>query len=269
MRIAAGLGLVLAALTTTAHADTPAPSETRAERSGATLDGVPGRATAPRLVDRATAVMPWSYAIAGVSHRGEPMAALEVRFGEIAAVGVGYDDRLLTGATVEDAAAEGRVNAWFRVGVEARRWSAYQPALDLTFERSNGAGVAQAAELRAGVTQSWRSAFSGVFDATAGVGLWEVRGDGARLSEGELVERVRPFAGLAWTPAAYPNTSLLVEGSFGPRVIDGAPALDWRLGWGARYQVFSWATIDLVVRNRQDAGLAGSTVMVRMAALVD
>jgi hypothetical protein len=274
-RAGAAMAMVLG-LMQTARADREAASEqaqraarqAKAERSGASIDGVPTRPTAPRLVDRPTAVMPSAYAMAGVNHRGELMAALEVGFGEIAAAGVGYDDRLLTGATIEDAVAQGRVNAWFRMGVEARRWSRHQPAMDLTFERTNGEGEAQAAELRAGATQSWRSSFFGVFDASAGVGLWELHGDDQRLSERGLAERVRPFGGLAWTPASYPNTSLLVEGSFGPRVIEGEPQLDWRLGWGARYQVVSWGTIDLVVRNRQEAGLAGSTVMVRLAALV-
>ena len=224
------------------------------------------RRPAARLVDVSAAAMPGAYAIAGISHRGDPMAAVELQLGGVAAVGAGYDDRLLIGDTAEDAEVQGRRTAWFRVGVEAGRWFAQQPALDLTFQRSNGDGEVHMAELRLGATRSWRSQRFGSLDLTAGAGLWEVAGDGPRLSDQALGKRLRPYGGVAWTPPSYPRTSLLFEGSYGPSMIGGAPRLDWRLGWGARYQVFSWSAIDLVVRNRQDAGLPGSTVMVRLSA---
>ena len=231
------------------------------------------RRGAARLVDRATAVMPAIYVMASVSHRGDLAGALEVRLGGVASLGLGYDDRLLVGVNAEDAEVQERRNQWFRLGVEAGRWFAQQPALELTFERTANGGSdedePQVAELRAAASRSFCSGAAGIFDLTAGVGLWDMEDNGAKLSRGSLADRVRPYGGLAWTPPSYPRTSLLLEGSFGPSLIDGEPRLDWRLGWGARYQVFSWSAIDLVVRNRQDAGLAGSTVMIRLAARVD
>lgn len=224
------------------------------------------RPAAARLVDVPSSVLPGAYAIAGISHRGDALVAVELQLGGVAAVGAGFDDRLLVGDTAEDAEVQGRRTTWFRLGVAAGRWFAQQPALDLAFQRSDGEGEVHSAELRLGATRSWRWQRFGSLDLTAGLGLWEVAGDGPRLSDGPLGERLRPYGGAAWTPPSYPRTSLLLEGSYGPSRIGGAPRLDWRLGWGARYQVFSWSSIDLVVRNRQDAGLPGSTVMVRLAA---
>lgn len=241
-------------------------------------DGVPGRPTAPRLIDVVTAHKPFAHAALGLSHRGDLLATLELTLGEIAAAGLGYDDRLLVGATADDAEVQGRLSEWFRMNVPAGHWWRWQPALDLTFQRTEAradedsdarGGQARAAELRATATKSWRSSAFGVIDLTAGLGLWEIAGPDVRLSDQAIGARVRPFGGVAWTPPSYPRTSLLLEGSFGPTVLDGQPRLDWRLGWGARYQVFSWSTIDLVVRNREDAGLAGSTVMVRLTAVLD
>lgn len=246
----------------------------------AEADELLDRPTAPRLVDLETAQKPFAHAMAGISHRGDVVATMELSLGGIAGVGFGYDDRLFAGDDGNDAEVRARRTAWFRMNAEAGRWFALQPALDLTFQRtlSNDEGDddegstdddPQAAELRATATQSWRSSRFGVLDVSGGVGLWEVARGQERLSDGALASRLRPFAGVAWTPPSYPRTSLLLEGTFGPSVIGGEPRLDWRLGWGARYQVFSWSTIDLVVRNRQDAGLAGSTVMVRVSAQLD
>lgn len=246
----------------------------------AEADELLDRPTAPRLVDLTTAQMPFAHVMAGISHRGAPVATMELSLGGIAALGGGYEDRLIAGDDGKDAEVRGRRTVWFRMNASAGRWFAHQPALDLTFQRtisddddSNDQGTddgeAHAAEVRATATQSWRSSRFGVLDLSGGVGLWEVARGEARLSQRPFSSRIRPFAGLAWTPPSYPRTSLLVEGTFGPSVIAGQPRLDWRLGWGARYQVFSWSTIDLVVRNRQDAGLAGSTVMVRLSAQLD
>jgi hypothetical protein len=259
------VGATLAALLLAAHA----AGARRAE-----ADELLDRPTAPRLVDLTTAQMPFAHAMTGISHRGEPVATMELSLGGIAALGAGYEDRLLAGDDGKDAEVRGRRTVWFRMNAAAGRWFAQQPALDLTFQRTlsdddDDKEDVQAAEIRATATQSWRSSRFGVLDLSCGVGLWEVARGEERLSQRPFSSRIRPFAGLAWTPPSYPRTSLLIEGTFGPSVIAGQPRLDWRLGWGARYQVFSWSTIDLVVRNRQDAGLAGSTVMVRLAAQLD
>jgi hypothetical protein len=223
---------------------------------------------APRLIDRAAAPLLPAYFVAGVSHRGEAVFAGELRLGALAAVGLGYDDRLLVGATARPASSAGHALMWFRVGLEADRWFRGQPATDLTLERFGGGPRAAAAELRVTATDRWSSPLAGAFSASLGLGLWELADASGAPSRLPLRSRLRPFAGAAWSPSTYPRTSLLLEGSFGPSLLAGGPRLDWRLGWGARYRAFSWGLIDLVVRNRQDGGLAGSTVMVRVTAEV-
>lgn len=219
---------------------------------------------APRLIDRATANLGASYLLGGVNHRGEPLLVAEVPLGPLAAVGGGYEDRLLTGATAGEATSKRDGVMWFRVGAAAGSWFPHQPALSLAFERSMSDDE-RAAEVRGTASDRWVSRRAGALQATVGLGVWEIAGAEGRLSQRPLPERIRPFGGVAWTPPAYPRTSLLLEGSYGPSVLDGLPRLDWRLGWGARYRAGSWSTIDLVVRNRQEAGLAGSTVMVRLS----
>lgn len=231
----------------------------------AVADELEPAAPAPRIIDRATAALGDGYLIAGSSHRGEPLLVGEVALGPLAAVGGGIDDRLLVGADA-DAAAPGRAAVmWFRLVARPDAWFAGQPALSLTFERSAREQPERAAEVSAAATKRWVFRRAGALQVTAGLGLWEVRGPTQRLSQRPLSERLRPFTGLAWTPPAYPRTSFLLEGSYGPAVLDGNPRLDWRMGWGARYRAGSWSAIDLVVRNRQDAGLGGSTVMVRLS----
>jgi hypothetical protein len=224
-------------------------------------------ASAPRLVDRQSAQLHGAYLMAGINHHGDWALDSELRLGDIAAVGIGNDDRLLVGATAKDATIVTRPIMRFRLGIDAHRWGRYQPALDLTFERTYGKEGVGVAELRTSATERWQSDAAGTLEATFGVGLWDLGGGAsARLSRGAASARIRPFLGLVWTPPSYPRTRLLLEGSFGPSLVAEQPRLDWRLGWGARYQVFDWIAIDLVVRNRQDAGLAGSTVMVRGSA---
>ena len=256
--LAVGLGVaLLAPLARPARAD--------ADLDSPALALEPPARPAPRLIDRATAELPPVYAIAGTSHRGEPLLVGELALGPLAAVGGGLEDRLLTGDRAEDATPQRDTVMWFRIGAEAGAWFRHQPALALTFERSMSDRAERGAEVRATATDRWVSTRAGALQATAGLGVWEIASPSERLSQQPVSARVRPFAGVAWTPAAYPNTSFLLEGSFGPSVLAGRPRLDWRLGWGARYRVYSWTSIDLVVRNRQDAGLGGSTVMVRLS----
>jgi hypothetical protein len=247
-----GLTAVLATLV--------AGSVARAEPTSATP------LAAPRLVDRPSAQLHGAYVTAGVNHHGDWMIDSELRLGDIAAVGLGNDDRLVVGANAKDATVQTRPIMRFRLGMDAHRWGRYQPALDLTFERTYGKEGIGVAELRTSATERWESSAAGGLEATAGVGLWDLGGASARLSRRAASARIRPYVGLAWTPPSYPRTRLLLEGSFGPSLLAEQPRLDWRLGWGARYQVFDGSSIDLVVRNRQGTGLAGSTVMVRLSA---
>ena len=80
--------------------------------------------------------------------------------------------------------------------------------------------------------------------------------------------KVRPVAGLEITPPQYPKTTLLTDFAYLPLLRQDAPALEWTIGWGVRYQALRWSSIELDVRHREGEGLGDSTVMVRVNALV-
>lgn len=79
---------------------------------------------------------------------------------------------------------------------------------------------------------------------------------------------VRPLAGLEWTPAIYPRTTILADlqwlPELGPTAAETAPR--WSFAWGVRYRALAWSAIELAVRHRQEDELGGATVMVRLSA---
>lgn len=79
---------------------------------------------------------------------------------------------------------------------------------------------------------------------------------------------VRPLAGLEWTPAIYPRTTILADlqwlPQLGPTAAETAPR--WAFAWGVRYRALAWSAIELGVRHRQDDELGGAAVMVRLSA---
>jgi len=237
--------------------------------------GAPARAeplaleASPRLVDLSTAAHPRAWAHGGISHRGEASLSLGVGLGTIAAVGGGYDDRLAVGASAATATSHAVPTAWFRIAVPHARWSPYQPALALDLERSFAAETIAIAELRLLGTQQLTGPRVGRLALTIGASLWDVQaGDAPALGAGPLRAQLRPALGLGWNPVRYPRTTVLAELAWAPTVVATTPRLDARFGWGVRYQALSWATIDLVVRHREAAGLEGSTVMLRAAIVV-
>jgi hypothetical protein len=75
---------------------------------------------------------------------------------------------------------------------------------------------------------------------------------------------LRPLAGIEWTPAQYPRTTVLADLGWSAAPDADRAALRWTGGWGVRYQALAWGSIELAVRHRQGDGLDGSTVMVRV-----
>ncbi len=236
-----------------------------------------------RFVDVTSATLPPRDGVAavGVGHRGERFAQVEFPFTELAAVGVGVDDRFVAGPTAADAMAAGAKVAWFRVGVPADRQFHGQPAVDLGLRRTFGDSIggerlggpptrAVVAELSVGVTWRVRHRRLGALTVHAGASLWDARsGDpdapAARMARA-LGARARPAVAISWTPPSVPRTTLLVEHSSAPVLLPTSIELAPRIGWGVRYQVWSWLAIDLAVRHRLEASLDTSTVMVRLAA---
>jgi len=150
--------------------------------------------------------------------------------------------------------------AGFRLGVRQGAWGTGAPALAFgvrtTFTaRGHTFGRARAAE--AHLVASW---VLGPTRLHAGVAALDAgfRGD---ISLGPTV---RPLAGFEWTPREFPKSSLMADVMWVPRLETDRVELERVVGIGVRYQALTWGSIELGVRNREDDGLAGTTVLVRV-----
>ena len=96
----------------------------------------------------------------------------------------------------------------------------------------------------------------------------------ASFADVKLGPKLRPIAGLEWTPAQYPKTTLMGDISYLP-LLKSEPTLgdrietEWVAGWGVRYQAFPWGAIELAVRHRENEGLGDSTVMMRVTGVLE
>ncbi len=178
-------------------------------------------------------------ATAGGDHRGRPFAAITTGLGHVAEVDVtvsGESERVLP-------------TALFKVGLAGKR-----VAGALGFRKSFGR-VERTAEMYA-----VGSAELGPVRLHAGAEWWDAEAaDGTGLDS-----HLTPFGGVEWTPSIYPRSMLLADIAWQPRFDDpGGVHLSWLAGGGARYQAFSWGSIELAVQIREDDGLDRPTVIIR------
>jgi hypothetical protein len=196
-------------------------------------------------------------ASASLDHRGDGGFLFAYGLGEVAALELGGDDDLRTCA----APCEGKpVPKWnghatFAVGIPQRDQI---PALALRFTTTFDKPSLKAVDLVAVASYRLGGArFHG------GVALLQ-----ARTGDATSALAVRPTAGLELTPPQYPKTTLMTDFAYLPLLKQDAPGLEWTVGWGVRYQAFSWSSIELAVRHRESEGLGDSTVMVRVNAVL-
>ena len=199
-----------------------------------------------------------AYGTAGLDHRGDGSIVVGYGLGGIASIELGADSDVRTCAMPPcdtDNLATPRLlpRAAFRMGARQDAWFAGQPAVALGVSVNPG-------DARANEAYVVASRAVAPVRLHAGAAVLNAR-DGGGAAMGM---RVRPLGGLEWTPPQYPKTSLLVDIAWLPRFEMPKPALEWVLGWGVRYQALTWGSIELDVRHRQNEGLGGSTVMVRV-----
>ena len=240
----------------------------------AVADEVPPAPTAPRVIHAPTAWLQPSgqlHASAGASHRAGALAAVALGLGGVAEVDLDLTDRWSGCAPCTGDRAPLRLDATsalFKLGLAtARRGPRPRAGVALGFRRTIGTRRVTAGERTARLDAAqlylvgggaWRG-----LEVHAGAELHAARhGDAGLL--GSPRDRVRPLAGLAWTPAPYPRTALLVDVTWTPSVEPAEPALRWSIGWGVRYQALRWGSIELAVRNREAEALGDATVFVRV-----
>jgi hypothetical protein len=215
--------------------------------------------TRDRVATAPTAWLPAAGAVigsAGVDSRGVGDAWLGCGLGGLAEVVVETDTdvRIADGANLPHTTWLGR--AAFRLGARQDQWFTGQPAVVL------GVRATFAGDGRVGEAYLVASRTLGPLRLHAGA---EAIDAAARMDAPTLGATVRPLAGLEWTPAQYPRTTLLADLAWVPLLTPtAAPSLEWVAGWGARYDALGWGAIELLIRNRQAEGIGDLTAMVRL-----
>lgn len=201
------------------------------------------------------------WAMLGIDHRRDGAVIAGYGLGGLAELELGADTdlRACTDCTARP------VPLWlgraaFRIGARQDAWFAGMPAVALGVRTSFAARDRAVHGARASDAYAVASRDLGVVRLHAGVDALAATVDGHASAAA-----LRPLAGLELHPPMYPRSSLVGDIAWVPE-LDAArgATLRWLIGVGARYQAFSWATIELAVRARQGEELGGATVMVRL-----
>lgn len=197
----------------------------------------------------------------GLGSAGEGLFVLGYGLGGLAAVELGAD-RDVRGCTA--CATDRPEGIWlgraaFRLGARQDAWFTGMPALVLGVRTTWAARGHDFGAARVSEAYVVASRVAGPVRVHAGAAAID-----AGYRDVGRAAAVRPLGGLEWTPRDLPRSSLMVDVAWLPRLEPDRITLEWAAGIGVRYQALSWGSIELAVRNRQDDGLAGTTVMVRV-----
>jgi len=219
-----------------------------------------------RVLTAPTAWLPPAGTVIGTAGYGRfgdgGMINLGIGLGGLAALDLGAENDVRGCTACEDDRPDAIVmgRAGFRLGVRQGAWGRGAPALVFgvrtTFAaRGHTFGKARAAE--AHLVASW---VVGPTRLHAGVAAL----DAGFRDDVSLGPTVKPLAGFEWTPREFPKSSLMADVMWVPRLEPDRALLERVIGIGVRYQALRWGSIELGVRNREDDGLAGTTVLVRV-----
>jgi hypothetical protein len=242
--------------------------------------------TPPRVLGAPTAWIPPAGAItatAGSELRGAGSVAVGYGLGGLAHVEIGADTEVRTcGDCAERATPRWLPRATFRLGAPAgwrRGWPALALGVSTTFgDRTiTERGAAPPAPASAALIDRPRATEAFVI-ASQALGPVRVHGGAAALAARfSALERgpvVRPLLGVEGRWARYPRSALLADLSWSTR-LEAPAAPDARRGpriealaaVGARFQFFTWASIELGVRVPATEGLAGAQAVVRLRGI--
>jgi hypothetical protein len=230
--------------------------------------------TSPRIVHAPTAWLQPArqlHAMFGASHRLAPSASAAFGVGGVAELDLELTDRMIACPGCGEERDEENLfaaSALFKMGVATSAAREWRLGTALGFRRTFATRHVMAggrdAELAAAQLYLVGGARWHGAELHAGAELFDAEHGDARISH-DVRSSLRPVAGLAFTPPPYPRTTMVVDVAWVPEVKDGPPRLAWIVGWGVRYQALRWGAIELVVRNREDAALGDSVVLVRVA----
>ena len=159
--------------------------------------------------------------------------------------------------------------AAFRIGARQDAWFAGMPALVLGV-RTTSTSRSPFQDARVVEAYVVASRELGPLRAHLGAAVSDASHAGPPGSDGvEQGPRLRPLAGLEWTPSQYPKTSLIGDLAWVPRLEETRIEVEWAASWGVRYQAVTWGAIELFVRHREDGALADSTVLMRVHGVFD
>jgi hypothetical protein len=199
---------------------------------------------------------------AGTDHHGDGTVIVGYGFGGLAGLELGTDTDI-RGCTV--CGGEKRPSAiWlgraaFRMGARQDAWFRGMPALVIGVRTTFTARGHDFGRARVADAYVVASRVLGPLEVHVGADAVDAGYDNVKMGV-----RVKPLAGLEWTPPQYPKSTLLADIMWVPRFEIDAPKLEWVAGFGARYQALAWGSIELAVRARQDDGLGGITALVRV-----
>lgn len=237
----------------------------------ATVSSRPRAATADPVLSRVlTAPTAWlppagvTVGTAGYGRYGDGgMIHVGYGLGGLAAVELGAENDVRGCA---DCAADRPEAIWmgragFRFGVRQGAWGRGAPALVLgvrTTFAARGHTFGRARSADAHLVASWMVGPTRLHAGVAAI-------DGG-FHDGDITLglTVKPLAGFEWTPRDFPRSSLMADVMWVPRMEPTRVELERVIGIGVRYQALTWGSIDLGVRNRENEGLAGTTVLVRV-----
>ena len=214
----------------------------------------------PRLLTAPTAWLPDAngvIAAVGLDMRGQATIVGDYGLGGIGEVelGVDSDARECTtppcGTDTADTALATALHlarAGFRVGAPQDALFSGEPAVVLGVRETIGAGHA------IGEAYLVASRELGPLRLHAGIDA---------LESSIATTQLYPLAGLEYTPPQFRKTTLMTDVAWQP-VFGDTINFERIFGVGVRYQTFTWLTVELDYRTREDESLAGSTVLARV-----
>ncbi len=233
----------------------------------------PARADDPtesRVLTAPTAWLPptgGAVVTATLDHRFDGSATIGYGLGGLAAIDLGADTDVRSCETCDgDAEPLLLGRASFRMGLAQDKMFRGSPAL-LGGVRKTFANQGRVGDVSVSEAYLVASRVLGPVKLHAGIQAVD-----AAMGEVELGSKLRPIAGIEWTPGQYPNTTVVTDIAYVPLLRHGTAEVDleWAAGVGVRYNALrDWGAIELAVRVREDEGLGDTTVMVRVNGVLD